>query len=76
MWKHSYIRLKGVYSSSNCFEQAVTVVANAEELIPLQDLAQHNIACLSMISDHTAQQARKSHVYHASMWKNAYIPTE
>ena len=33
------------------FEQAVTVVANEEHLIPIKNLEQHNIACLSIISD-------------------------
>ena len=42
------------------FEQAVTVVANEEHLIPLKDLAQHNIACLSIVNDNAAKKAKES----------------
>lgn len=42
------------------FEQAITVVANEEQLIPLKDLAQYNIACLSITSGNTAQKTQES----------------
>jgi beta-N-acetylhexosaminidase len=42
------------------FEQAVTVVANEEHLIPIKDLAQHNIACLSIISENEHRKQKAS----------------
>jgi beta-N-acetylhexosaminidase len=42
------------------FEQAITVVANEEHLIPIKDLAQYNIACLSIISENTDRKQKAS----------------
>jgi hypothetical protein len=42
------------------FEQAITVVANAEHLIPIKDLARHNIACLSIISENADRKKKRA----------------
>jgi beta-N-acetylhexosaminidase len=41
------------------FEGATTVVANDAQLIPLRDLRQCHIACLSLISENTTKKARE-----------------
>ncbi|MEM9417360.1 MAG: glycoside hydrolase family 3 N-terminal domain-containing protein [Bacteroidota bacterium] len=40
------------------FEKAVTVVANEGHLMPLKDLAQLNIACLSIVSEATTNKIK------------------
>ena len=42
------------------FEQAITVVANEEQLIPLKDLAQHHIACLSIVNTNDTQKTKEA----------------
>lgn len=42
------------------FEQAITVVTNEEHLIPLKDLAKHNITCLSIVRDDDTKKTKKA----------------
>jgi len=42
------------------FEQAVTVVANEGRLIPLKNLAYHNIACLSIVNDDDTKKPKEA----------------
>ena len=44
------------------FEKAVTVVSNEENLVPLKNLAQLNIACLSIVNKATANKKRAASV--------------
>jgi len=42
------------------FEKAVTVVSNEEHLVPLKNLAQLDVACLSIVSEATADKIKSS----------------